>query len=263
VLLPYLLWRSTWFGAPLADADIVRFLEGDDPEDIQHALEQLSRRLGAGQPAAPYAPALLELTSHREPAVRLTVAWLLGEEGKSPAFREALLGLLEDDHAGVRFNAGLALCRFGEPAARAVLLEMLRPLAVPSPCAGEVLERRGPGSRVRPGGALITLGQGSDTVDIPSPLLGKLLEGGAALGDRVAIGDPLVILDPEAEQILQALVGLGIVGLAEDEAAIEEVLLAHPGHDRIRTQGRATLERIRMGARAQAEAEASASGLGG
>src|ERR671925_1485347 len=49
VLMPFLFWRSTWFGRPLNDRDLGSYLKDDHkPRHIQHALVQIGDRMGKG-----------------------------------------------------------------------------------------------------------------------------------------------------------------------------------------------------------------------
>src|SRR5256885_4099258 len=56
VLMPFIFWRSTWFGRPLSDAEITQYLRDDTkPRHIQHALVQIGERIAQAreQGAAP------------------------------------------------------------------------------------------------------------------------------------------------------------------------------------------------------------------
>ena len=49
VLMPFLFWRGTWFGRPLSDAEITKYLRDDQkPRHIQHALVQIGERMNRG-----------------------------------------------------------------------------------------------------------------------------------------------------------------------------------------------------------------------
>src|ERR1051325_8037642 len=86
VLMPFLFWRSTWFGRPLNDDEITRYL-GDDsqPRHIQHALVQIGDRISrarsqGGNSAVPgadaqWSGAMLRLSTHPVEEIRNTDAW--------------------------------------------------------------------------------------------------------------------------------------------------------------------------------------------
>ena len=83
VLVPYLFWQGTWFGRPLTDKEMAQYLSSSaKPRKTQHALVQLSEKIIRGQPdsARRWYPAVQELASHSVPEVRVTVAWLMGQE---------------------------------------------------------------------------------------------------------------------------------------------------------------------------------------
>ena len=129
VLIPFLFWRSSWFGRSLRNEDLGRFLqEQEKPRQIQHALAQLGERIIRDDPSVRqwYGP-LADLAHHPLPEIRTMVAWVMGQEGSSEKFHQTLLGLLRDREVLVRRNAALALVRFGDGAGRGELVAMLQP----------------------------------------------------------------------------------------------------------------------------------------
>ena len=51
VLLPFLFWRSTWFGRSLSDSEVGEYLaDNSKPRHIQHALVQIGERMTRRDP---------------------------------------------------------------------------------------------------------------------------------------------------------------------------------------------------------------------
>src|SRR5688500_18680790 len=93
VLLPFLFWRSTWFGRPLNDKEMGEYLKADDkPRRIQHALVQLAGRMEKQAPSAqPFYPELVRLATHPVEEIRTTDAWVMGHDPSIPDFHTRCL----------------------------------------------------------------------------------------------------------------------------------------------------------------------------
>src|SRR5512137_12061 len=53
VLMPFLFWRSTWFGRTLSDTEVSEYLaDNTKPRHIQHALVQIGERMARGDQSA-------------------------------------------------------------------------------------------------------------------------------------------------------------------------------------------------------------------
>ena len=68
-----------------------------------------------------------QLSEHPSPQVRVTAAWVMGQDSTSELFHNALLDMLHDDEVLVRRNAALALVRFGDKKGLKELRTMLAP----------------------------------------------------------------------------------------------------------------------------------------
>ena len=132
VLMPFLFWRGTWFGRPLTDAEITKYLHDDQkPRHIQHALVQIGERISRGdRGVGQWSADLVRLAAYPVEEVRNTDAWIMGQDNSNQEFHAALLKMLDDSSPLVRSNAALALVRFGDAAGRQQILAMLKPLAV-------------------------------------------------------------------------------------------------------------------------------------
>src|SRR5271155_3858968 len=132
VLMPFLFWQATWFGRPLDDAQLQKALtDTEHPREIQHALSQLADRIMAPEAttrasARPFYPQVIQISKTGGDELRLTAAWVMGQDNSVPEFRAQLLSLLSDSNPMVRRNAALALIRFGDPAGLDEIRGMLR-----------------------------------------------------------------------------------------------------------------------------------------
>lgn len=259
LIVPAVFWRQSWFGSQLSDEEILRRLsQGENPRQLQHACEQISRRMQRDpQGARQFYDPLVALADHPDEQIRCVVAWCMGEEGGGhEPFHRALLGLLKDQAPGVRYNAALALVRFDEPAARPVLCEMLVPYTVSAEWQGpssegaviESLDRKDP---VRPRTQIVLVDTGQEQPQpVLAPLGGRIGQLLVGVGRPVAKGQPLCTIEPEFQQIYQALRALTLVGKPEDEEYVQPYLDPHDSfsgaqRSRLQTQARLTTEAIR------------------
>ena len=251
ILVPYLFWQGTWFGRPLSDKEIAEYLNPSaKPRKTQHALVQLSERIVRGETEAvrKWYPAIQDLDSHPVPEVRVTVAWLMGQDNKSEAFHTALSTLVRDPNPLVRRNAALSLVRFGDAAGRVELVTMLRPYRILSRSKGVVNFRLQEDDSVSTGTLLARIQSGPQQAnEVRSPLPGffesKLVEE----GKTVAVGEEIILLSPAEEQVWEALRALYLVGQPEDLPDIERFTgrAPHMG-DRIQQQARLTVAVIKQ-----------------
>ena len=225
VLVPFLFWRGTWFGRPLTDQQIGEYLNDDaKPRHVQHALVQISQRLERGyQRVKRWYPRLIALAHHAVTELRVTDAWLMGQDTQSDAFHQALLGMLQDSEPLVRRNAALSLARFGDSTGRPELQAMLRPFPLRSPGDGVLRYRLNVRDKADRGTLLARLESGSqEASEIRSPLPGKLQVKMAVDGAQVRRDQEILLLEPSADHVWEALRALYLVGTAEDLPDVEK-----------------------------------------
>ena len=82
VLLPFLFWRSTWFGRPLTDRELDQYIHDQQkPRHMQHALVQLGERMAKrDSSAARWYPEVVRLASSSVEEIRNTDAWIMGQD---------------------------------------------------------------------------------------------------------------------------------------------------------------------------------------
>jgi HEAT repeats len=213
VLMPFLFWRSTWFGRPLSNKEINEYLaDTAKPRHIQHALVQVGERMRRKDAsAAQWYPQLVRLANSPVEEIRNTDAWVMGQDVSRPEFHQALLRLLQDPSSTVRGNAALALVRFGDPAGRPQILALLQPITLTAPSAGTVSDVAKPEQTVREGGLVARVG----SVEVRTPATGRVVSV-KSMGSTVAAGDQLAVLAPPVDQTWEALRALYLVGTAED-----------------------------------------------
>jgi hypothetical protein len=249
VIGSFLAWYFTWFGRGLSDPDISQYLVDEKhPRHVQHALLQIQQRIEKGdQNAKQWYPPILRLSVNPEPEFRLTVAWLMGFDNKSEEFHQALLKLVKDPEPIVRRNAALALVRFNDPSGRPELLAMLSPYELKATTGGTVASTLKEGSQLARGTLLGRITQPDQkTVEVRSPLPGKVERLLAPSGATVVPGAVLLTINSDEGSVWESLRGLALVGTVPDLVAVERY--AHsvePVSDRIKEQAALTAKSIR------------------
>lgn len=260
VLITFLFWYSTWFGRRPNDAEMAEYLtDASVPHKTQHALSALADEIERGDPSARrWYPELVKLAGSPEPGIRQMVAWVMGEDNHNPEFHEMLKGLLGDAAAIVRWNAALALVRFGDPTGEPELREMLRPYALAAPASGRIALRARLGDDLSPSDLVARISASIGTIDVRSPIAGELESLGPADGANVGAGRTVARIAPGAEQVWESLRALYLIGGPADLADVERYsqgVASMP--ERVRTQARLTEEAIRGRARVNAGSGAS------
>jgi len=248
VLMPFLFWWSTWFGRRLSDQQLSEYLSDEKhPRHIQHALVQLSERISRGDASATrWYPGIVRLASYPVVEVRNTDAWVMGQDPSAVSFHQTLLKMLGDSSALVRGNAALSLVRFGDASGRQQILELLQPAEVIAPNAGVVTDASAIGTTVRQGGLIAKLQTGGPTIEVRSPITGRIRTIAAPAGSRVAAGTELASVDPGDDQVWEALRALYFVGGPGDLIMIQRYERDSPQiSDRVRQQAALTEKAIR------------------
>src|SRR5712691_3751124 len=151
VLMPFLFWWNTWFGRQLSDKQIGEFLNDEKhPRHIQHALVQLGEHMG--------------------------------QHTSGTGFHEALLKMLEDSSPMVRGNAALSLVRFGDASGRAQIVALLQPAKIVAVGPGRVTDTDKVGTAIHQGGLIAKIQNGQETVELRSPISGRIRTLSVATG---------------------------------------------------------------------------------
>jgi biotin carboxyl carrier protein len=222
VLMPFLFWWNTWFGRQLSDKQLTEYLHDEKhPRHIQHALVQLGDRMSVhASHAARWYPDLVQLAAYPVEEVRNTDAWLMGQDTSQTGFHQALLKMLNDNSPVVRGNAALSLVRFGDATGRPQIVALLQPATVTAPVAGRVSDSDRAGTAIHKGGLLARIDSGSQVTEVRAPIAGRIRTISVSAGSSVAQGAELASVDPDAEQVWEALRALYLVGQVEDLPAV-------------------------------------------
>ncbi len=222
VLMPFLFWWNTWFGRQLSDKQLAEYLQDQKhPRHIQHALVQIGEHITRHDASvAQWYPQVVRLASDPVDEVRNTDAWVMGQDTSGAGFHEALLKMLGDPSLMVRGNAALSLVRFGDASGRPQILELLQPATVIATQPGKVIDTSAVGTTIHQAGIVAKLQAGDQTLEIRSPITGRLRTLSAQTGQTVAAGAEIATIDPGTEQVWEALRALYLIGQPEDIAAV-------------------------------------------
>ncbi len=251
VLMPFLFWQSTWFGKPLSDSQLQESLaDSEHPREIQHALSQITDRILSDDPAArdsarQFYPEVVRIAGEKDDQLRLTAAWVMGQDNSVPEFRQELFRLLQDRNPMVRRNAALALVRFGDTTGQDEIRSMFQPYAVSAPHAGKMAERLKSGETVNPGMLLGWIEAGGERMELRSPVPGSIRRWLVANDEAVSDGQPVLLIDPSPGEIWEALRALYLIGEPQDLPAVEKLARADNGiPDNVRDQAQRTASAI-------------------
>ena len=259
VLMPFLFWWNTWFGRQLSDQQLEEYLHDDKkPRHIQHALVQLGDRMAKHDPAVTrWYPELVRLVSYRVEEVRNTDAWVMGQDATSPqssaaGFHHSLLKMLNDPSLLVRGNAALSLVRFGDATGRPQIVALLSPAIVTAPQSGKIVDTSTAGTPIHQYGVVAKLATSGQTLEIRSPIGGRIRILSVRAGQNVAAGDEIATVSPASEQVWEALRGLYLIGQPDDLPAVTAYERDLPDiSNEVRQQAALTEQAIRQRASAQ------------
>lgn len=222
VLMPFLFWWNTWFGRQLSEKQLAEYLQDQKhPRHIQHALVQIGEQITRHDASVTqWFPQVVRLASDPVEEVRNTDAWVMGQDTSGTGFHEALLKMLADPSLMVRGNAALSLVRFGDASGRPQILELLQPATVTATQPGKVIDTSAVGTTIHQAGIVAKLQAGDQTIEIRSPITGRLRTLSAQTGQTVAAGAAIATIDPGTEQVWEALRALYLIGQPEDIAAV-------------------------------------------
>ena len=248
VLMPFLFWNATWFGRPMNDQQLSNALaDRSHPRDIQHALAQMETRVEGNDPSVrKWYPQIIQLANDPVDEIRVTDAWVMGQDTSSEDFHHALLQLLSDPNPMVRRNAALSLVRFKDDSGHAQIVTMLRPFELHTPFAGKLDTRLKPGDVVNPGTMVAHVDSAAGKMEVRSNVPGTLDRWLAANGSSVNTDQPILSLLPSESMVWEALRALYLIGTADDLPDVARYARGVDGMSpQIAQQAQATLTAIR------------------
>src|SRR5579862_4460711 len=182
VLMPFLLWYMTSFTRPLSDADLEGyFADTLHPRRAQHALSQIADRMmspnrAVRDSAKVWYPEVVRFSERGSDELRVTAAWVMGQDNQSVEFHAALLKQLADANPMVERNAALSLVRFADASGHDIIATMLAPYAMSAPRSGTLAIRLKPGDAINPGTMVAHIATGEEKVEVRSEVPGTILE---------------------------------------------------------------------------------------
>jgi hypothetical protein len=248
VVMPFLTWYGTTFWRTLTDAQVDAYLgDTNNLRHVQHALEEIDRRVVGGDSGAKrWYPRVVQVSKDSAADLRMTAAWVMGDDNREESFHAALVPLLNDPEPAVRRMAALSLSRFDDARSRMELVAMLHDFAVPVGVGGSVETVLPVGSVVSRQTMIARVRTDAGEVrEVRSPLAGRVKKLTVTEGAKVQAGDELLVLSPDPENVLQALRALYLVGTREDIEEIEPYAAGTAGMpQKVKEQAAQTREMI-------------------
>jgi biotin carboxyl carrier protein len=231
VLMPFLFWNATWFGRPITDNQIAKALaDRSHPREIQHVLSQFETRIEKGDPSVRrWYPQMVALAKDPVDEIRVTDAWVMGQDNTSQDFHAALLSMLNDSNPMVQRNAALSLVRFQDDSGHALIVSMLRPYVMGAPLAGVLATRLKPADIVNPGTLVAHIESGGKSNDVRSQVPGTVERWLVSDGSTVTAGQPILSLAPNESMAWEALRALYLTGRSEDLPDVDRFVRGNDG----------------------------------
>jgi biotin carboxyl carrier protein len=226
VLMPFLLWYSTTFTRPLTDAEVTKYLnDAEHPRNAQHALSRIADRMGSADPAVrtsarQWYPEVVRLSEQGIDQLRVTAAWVMGQDNQSPEFHAALLKQLQDPNPMVRRNAALSLVRFDDTSGHDIITAMLGTYTMSAPYSGIVSVRIKPGEAINPGTLLGHIKVSGQETEVRSKVPGTIRQWVATGGSEIRAGEPMLLIDPSSDVVWESLRALYLIGQKQDLPAV-------------------------------------------
>jgi biotin carboxyl carrier protein len=237
VIMPFLFWNATWFGRPITDAQISKALaDRSHPREIQHVLSQFETRIERNDPTVRnWYPQIVALAKDPIDEIRVTDAWVMGQDNTAPEFHQALLPMLQDPNPMVQRNAALSLVRFQDDSGHAQIVSMLQAYAMPAPQAGILSTRLKAGDTVNPGTLVAHIesagnsGAAGKSNEVRANVPGTVDHWLAKDGTTVSAGQPILILAPNESMAWEALRALFLTGRPEDLSYVNQFVRGSDG----------------------------------
>jgi biotin carboxyl carrier protein len=224
VIMPFLFWNATWFGRPITDAQISKALaDRSHPREIQHVLSQFETRIERNDPTVrQWYPQIVALAKDPIDEIRVTDAWVMGQDNTAPEFHQALLPMLNDPNPMVQRNAALSLIRFQDDSGHPQIVSMLQPYLMPAPQSGTLTTRLKAGDTVNPGTLVAHIesagngGAEGKSNEVRANVPGTVDHWLVKDGTTVSAGQPILILAPNESMAWESLRALYLIGRPED-----------------------------------------------
>jgi hypothetical protein len=222
VLMPFLLWYMTTFSRPLNDVELgTYFTDAAHPRRAQHALSQVADRIRSPsaairESAKPWYAEVVKSAAQGSDELRVTAAWVMGQDNQSTEFHAALLKQLTDANPMVRRNAALSLVRFADPAGHDVIRGMLTPYSMAAPRPGRLATRLKQQDVINPGTLVAHIAVSGESVEVRSEVPGTIRQWTVPDGASVQAEQAILVIDPSPEMVWESLRALYLIGQQAD-----------------------------------------------
>jgi biotin carboxyl carrier protein len=189
--------------------------------------------------------------------IRVTDAWVMGQDNTAPEFHQALLPMLNDPNPMVQRNAALSLVRFQDDSGHAQIVSMLQTYVMAAPQSGVLATRLKPGDIVNPGtlvahieaagnsGGAADNSQAGKTDEVRAKVPGTVDHWLVKDGTTVSAGQPILALAPNESMAWEALRALFLTGRPEDLPYVTAFVLGTDGMSpQVGAQAQATARAI-------------------
>ncbi len=253
VVMPFLFWNATWFGRPITDVQIAKALaDRSHPREIQHVLSQFETRIERGDTSVrKWYPQMVALSKDPIDEIRVTDAWVMGQDNTAPEFHQALRPMLQDPNPMVQRNAALSLVRFQDDSGHAQIVSMLQPYRMAAPQAGVLATRLKPGDIVNPGTLVAHIEAAGNresagkSDEVRANVPGTVDHWLAKDGTTVSAGQPILALAPNESMAWEALRALFLTGRQEDLPYVNAFVRGADGMSpQLAAQAQATANKI-------------------
>ena len=176
-------------------------------------------------------------------------AWVMGQDSHCEEFHQTLRRLVGDPAPLVRSNAALALARFSDAAGEPQLAAMLQPFTLTATRDGTLKFRLKEQDAVQSGGVVARISSvgGANSVDVVSPVAGRVARLAAKEGEQIGARDAIAVIGAGEAQVFEALRALVLIGKPETLADVERFAAGVPGmSERVRQQALLTAQAIRQ-----------------
>src|ERR1700729_1370589 len=231
VIMPFLFWNATWFGRPITDAQIAKALvDRSHPREIQHVLSQFETRIERADPSVrKWYPQIVALAKDPIDEIRVTDAWVMGQDNTAPEFHQALPPMLNDPNPMVQRNAALSLVRFQDDSGHAQIVSMLQPYIMAAQQSGVLATRLKPGDSVNPGTLVAHIESSGKSSEVRANVPGTVDHWLVKDGATVSTGQPILALAPNESMAWEALRALFLTGRQEDLPYVNQFIRGSDG----------------------------------
>src|ERR1700674_1235929 len=144
-------------------------------------------------------PEVIQFSDQGSDELRVTAAWVMGQDNQSPEFHSALLKQLTDANPMVRRNAALSLVRFADPSGHDIIAGMLAPYSIAAPRSGTLATRLKPGDVINPGTMVAHVAVSGEAIEVRSDVPGAISQWLIPDGAPVQAGQPVLAVHPSPE----------------------------------------------------------------